>query len=215
MGHGHVVPNPDGSKARCGGPTLCSECATELSRLLDSCGVTIGKGSYSAGPLKLDTDKQVFFYEQEFYVLSNFSAFRLKWVFHDFDTSEHAYHWARFDVPQDEWSTSEIARARHRHQIAILISRSAHEAYRYAQQHKDVQRPDWDQVKVGVMRNILKAKVDQHEYVRRKLLETGDRELIENSWRDSFWGWGHDRKGLNMLGKLWMEIRRELREHGA
>lgn len=24
------------------------------------------------------------------------------------------------------------------------------------------------------------------------------------------WGWGADRKGLNMLGKLWMEIRTEL-----
>ena len=28
---------------------------------------------------KLDTDQQVFFYEQDFYVLSNFSAFRVKW----------------------------------------------------------------------------------------------------------------------------------------
>jgi hypothetical protein len=28
---------------------------------------------------KLDTDSQVFFYEQEFYVLSNFSAFSLQW----------------------------------------------------------------------------------------------------------------------------------------
>jgi hypothetical protein len=30
-GHGHVVPNPDGSKARCGGPAICSECARELA----------------------------------------------------------------------------------------------------------------------------------------------------------------------------------------
>lgn len=30
-GHGHVKPNPDGSKARCGGPALCSECARELA----------------------------------------------------------------------------------------------------------------------------------------------------------------------------------------
>jgi hypothetical protein len=28
-GHGHVTPNPDGSKARCGGPSLCPECARE------------------------------------------------------------------------------------------------------------------------------------------------------------------------------------------
>jgi hypothetical protein len=39
----------------------------------------------------------------------------------------------------------------------------------------------------------------------------GDRELIEDSWRDDFWGWGPHRNGKNMLGKLWMEIRSELR----
>lgn len=33
MNHGHVKPNPDGSKARCGGPAICSECAQELASL--------------------------------------------------------------------------------------------------------------------------------------------------------------------------------------
>jgi hypothetical protein len=28
-GHGHVTPNADGTKARCGGPLLCKECAVE------------------------------------------------------------------------------------------------------------------------------------------------------------------------------------------
>ena len=31
-GHGHVNPNPDGSKARCGGPAICSVCALELAQ---------------------------------------------------------------------------------------------------------------------------------------------------------------------------------------
>ena len=30
MGHGHVKPNPDGTRARCGGPKICAECAREL-----------------------------------------------------------------------------------------------------------------------------------------------------------------------------------------
>ena len=33
MGHGHVVPNPDGSKARCGGPRICSVCSREQAAL--------------------------------------------------------------------------------------------------------------------------------------------------------------------------------------
>ena len=61
------------------------------------------------------------------------------------------------------------------------------------------------------MRQILEAKVSQHEYVRRKLLETGDRYLVENSWRDDFWGWGLKGDGRNELGKLWMKIREEIK----
>jgi ribA/ribD-fused uncharacterized protein len=146
---------------------------------------------------KLDSDQQVFFYEQDFYVLSNFSAFTLQWNGMRFDTSEAAYHWEKF--PNDR----EV-------QDMILDAPSAHAAFKIAESQKMLRRPDWDAVKVGVMRRILRAKVDQHEYVRRKLLATGDRELIEDSWRDNFWGWGPNRDGQNMLGKLWMEIRSEL-----
>lgn len=35
-GHGHVVPNVDGLKARCGGPAICSVCAKELHAFKDS-----------------------------------------------------------------------------------------------------------------------------------------------------------------------------------
>lgn len=31
-GHGHVTPNPDGSKARCGGPGICEVCSGEAAR---------------------------------------------------------------------------------------------------------------------------------------------------------------------------------------
>jgi hypothetical protein len=32
-GHGHVTPNADGTKARCGGPSICSDCAAEWSAI--------------------------------------------------------------------------------------------------------------------------------------------------------------------------------------
>ena len=31
-GHGHVTPRPDGAKARCGGPSICSVCAVEKAQ---------------------------------------------------------------------------------------------------------------------------------------------------------------------------------------
>lgn len=153
---------------------------------------------------KVDTNEQVFFYEQEFYVLSNFSSFTLQWEGHRFDTSEAAYHWEKFNYNNYFDIQEEI-------RLAI----SAHEAFKVAEKYHHFVLPNWADKRVGIMREILYAKAQQHEYVRRKLLETGDRELIEDSWRDSYWGWGADQKGANMLGKLWMEIRTQLQNDAA
>ncbi|SDC07574.1 conserved hypothetical protein, ribA/ribD-fused [Bradyrhizobium brasilense] len=165
-------------------------------------------GANGAGCIKPDTDRQVFFYEQDFYLLSNFSAFKLRWKGLDFDTSEAAYHWEKF--PGDDDVDGVITRWDLRE--SIRWARSAHEAFKTAESYKSARRPDWDAIKVDIMRDILRAKAAQHEYVRRKLLATGERELIEDSWRDDFWGWGPNRDGQNMLGKLWMQIRGELRD---
>lgn len=154
------------------------------------------------GFIKPDTDEAVFFYEQDFYMLSNFSSFNLRWKGHTFPTSEHAYHWEKF-APR----TRALGEGGSYVRDAILDAPSAHEVFKLAERYKSLRRADWDDVKVGIMRDILRAKAQQHEYVRRKLLATGDRELIEDSWRDDFWGWGPNRDGQNMLGKLWMEIR--------
>ena len=144
----------------------------------------------------LDTESQVFFYEHDFYVLSNFSAFSISWRGRLFPTSEHVYHWEKFDGHQDI-------------QHQIKHARSAHVAFKLAETFRHNRRFGWDEVKVEVMRGILRSKARQHEYVLKKLLATGDRELIEDSWRDDFWGWGPNRDGQNMMGKLWMEISRE------
>jgi hypothetical protein len=38
-GHGHVWARPDGMKARCGGPSICSECALDLARYQQVAGL--------------------------------------------------------------------------------------------------------------------------------------------------------------------------------
>lgn len=53
-------------------------------------------------------------------------------------------------------------------------------------------------------------KIKQHTYIYNKLIETGDREMIEASPIDSFWGWGPDKKGENNMGKIWMKLRAEI-----
>jgi ribA/ribD-fused uncharacterized protein len=150
----------------------------------------------------LDTPERVCFYEQDFYVLSNFSAFAVEWSGFLFATSEHLYHWLRFTLSEDSFAPMVAA--------LIFRAKSAHEAFKLAQDNKRFQARNWPEAKVAFMKRILHQKAAQHEYVRRKLLATGDRELVENSWRDDFWGWGPNRDGQNMLGKLWMEVRAEL-----
>ena len=71
-------------------------------------------------------------------------------------------------------------------------------------------RSDWEQVKLHVMHKALQAKFSQHSHLRDMLVKTGDRQLIEHTTRDSFWGDGGDGRGQNHLGKLLMTVRSEL-----
>lgn len=154
----------------------------------------------------LDTDDKVFFYEQEYYGLSNFSSFTVIWKNLRFDTSDAVYHWEKFNyLDPNKQIDLDILQER------IRTAPSAHDAFQIAQAYKSMRRPDWDEIKLGIMRAILMTKVRQHEYVRRKLMQTGNRELIENSWRDDFYGIGPNGDGQNALGKLWMEIREKLK----
>ena len=66
---------------------------------------------------------------------------------------------------------------------------------------------DWEDVKVSVMAIGLLAKFTQNPDLKQKLLDTGDASLHENSPTDMFWGI----KGKDMLGKLLMKVREELR----
>jgi len=72
-------------------------------------------------------------------------------------------------------------------------------------------RKDWDEVKLRVMEILVRRKFKSHDNLKKRLLATGDEELIEgNTWNDTFWGVCRGR-GQNHLGKILMKIREELR----
>jgi hypothetical protein len=75
-------------------------------------------------------------------------------------------------------------------------------------------RKDWRDVREDVMRRALRAKFTQHDALRAFLLATGDDELVEDADWDSFWGNGPDGKGDNVLGKMLVELREDLRGEG-
>lgn len=71
-------------------------------------------------------------------------------------------------------------------------------------------RPDWEEVKVELMRDFIRKKFD-NPFLSPLLLNTGDAELVYgNSWNDKFWGVCRG-AGLNWLGKILMEVREEIR----
>lgn len=68
-------------------------------------------------------------------------------------------------------------------------------------------RDNWDNVKVEAMRRALLMKFTQNPVLAKKLVMTGDAELIEgNQWHDTFWGVCNG-VGANYLGMLLMELR--------
>jgi len=61
-----------------------------------------------------------------------------------------------------------------------------------------------------VMAIAIRAKFTQHEELRRALIETGTRKLVEANVRDPYWGFGKNGCGCNRLGVMLMELRDEL-----
>lgn len=80
-------------------------------------------------------------------------------------------------------------------------------------------RSDWEAVKIGVMRSLLRRKF-QDPALRQMLLDTGDAMLVEgNDHHDNFWGTCScsacsAKASLNVLGELLMGIREEIRYAG-
>lgn len=74
-------------------------------------------------------------------------------------------------------------------------------------------RPDWEQVKDGIMYNIVLTKFSSDEYLAYKLLKTGEEVLMEgNTWKDTYWGVDLDTmEGKNKLGLILMKVRDVLR----
>lgn len=149
-------------------------------------------------PLLDVSGERVGFYPREFFPLDNFAAFQVDVWGRRWATSEHAYQAAHFFDTAPELVE------------AIFEARSPHDAYKIAKANAHLAPPDWHDVKVGIMEEICRLKLMQNPYVQRKLLQTGNLPIVEDSPMDDFWGWGPNKDGRNELGKIWMHLREEL-----
>ena len=142
---------------------------------------------------KPGTDSAIQFFHDHYSCLSNFSAHKITYRGEVYVTSEHAYQAAKFaDV---------TIRAK------VKEAPSAFLAHEFGQS-KEGRTPDFD--KVAIMKEIMRAKMEQHEEVRWALLSTGHQPIEKNHPSDYFWGIGADGSGQNVMGKIWMELRSEM-----
>jgi len=138
--------------------------------------------------------EQIAWFRDEYAFLSNFYWSEIEYEGVLFPTVEHAFQAAK---------TMDIDERR-----KISATPAPGSAKRLGRRVK--LRSDWERIKVGLMRDLLRIKFSDPDLAAR-LLATGSADLIEgNNWNDTFWGVCRGR-GRNMLGQLLMEVRGEIR----
>ena len=93
----------------------------------------------------------------------------------------------------------------------IIAQRSPMYAKDLSRRYRRLTRPDWEDVRVKVMRWSLRAKLlCNWDKFGELLKSTGTKIIVEDSSRDIFWGAekkGSTYMGINALGRLLMELR--------
>ncbi len=142
----------------------------------------------------------IYFYsaqEQPYGCFSNFSAHGFELDGCWWPTSEHYFQASKFEgTPYSE---------------QIRAARSPMIAARLGRSRKQPLRADWAQAKDDVMRKAVLCKFLSNADICEVLLSTGNATLIERTRGDYYWGCGEDGSGLNMLGRILMEVRERLR----
>lgn len=148
------------------------------------------------------TQKTINFYSTtgDYGCFSNFSRHHLFLKDKMWKTSEHYFQAQKFA------GTS--------HEEDLCLADSPMEVAKMGRDRKRPLRKDWEAVKDDIMHEALRAKFTQNKELKAILLETGDAELVEHTANDNYWGDGGDGSGKNMLGKLLMELREDLRNDG-
>lgn len=124
-----------------------------------------------------------------------------------YPTVEHAYQCLRYRDPK---IISEI-----------LSARSAVLAWETSTKYKQFQIPEYkdENYKLEIMKKLMRLKAEQHRDVRDALISSGEQKIVKHIVSgppgDGFWDDGEDGNGLNHMGRMWMDIREEIKKLGV
>lgn len=135
--------------------------------------------------------------KEQYGAFSNFSRHAIELDGLVWPTTEHYFQAQKFE----DRAYRERIRAASSATIAARLGRS----------RKVPIRSDWEEVKDEIMYRVVLAKFSAHAELKALLLSTGEEEIVEQTTRDTYWGCGADGTGKNMLGKILMRVRSELR----
>lgn len=132
-------------------------------------------------------------FRDKYYFLSNFYELPMEYDGIPYQNAEAAFQAQKCAIKADRYAFSNL---------------NATEAKKLGRQI--TLRPDWEDIKVGVMRDIVRMKFLENPELSQKLLATSGEYLEEgNTWGDRVWGTVNG-SGANLLGQILMEIREEL-----
>lgn len=128
-----------------------------------------------------------------------------------FPTSEHAFMYGK----ALQFKDLDIAKQ-------LETAKTPKDAKRLGRKVKGYDDEVWSDVRYEIMKEVCLSKYTRSPYHKRQLLNTGTKELVEASPYDKVWGIGmskddngvEDRrnwKGENLLGKVLMEVREEIK----
>ena len=158
---------------------------------------------------ELETSTHVFFLRG---VFSNFTSTPgLQYKGNTFHTTEQAFMWAKAQLFGDKNSAR-----------LILAEKNPAKAKQLGRGVKGFNPTHWDINKEFLMYEVNLAKYSQFEDYRKILLSTGDKQIAETNGKDTVWGIGlyandsrvlaeKQWRGQNLLGKVLMRVREELK----
>jgi ribA/ribD-fused uncharacterized protein len=138
----------------------------------------------------------------KYHCFSNFSPHEVGFEGLVYPTSEHAFQASKslnFDLRKVIKEIPHPAEAKKMGRTGLIL------------------RPNWENLKLGIMSTIVEDKFRRNSVARTTLLSTGTELLVEsNTWHDNYWGICSCVSCLvkaergNWLGKILMDVRAKI-----
>ena len=167
-----------------------------LDSLLHTCGVLQTGSAFTSARYSDSEESNALLFNGHKHPLSNFYPMNIEIKGKCFKSTEAAYQYEKAEAMGNSHAAKSIQEADTGLQAMRIASRITTD-------------DRWLHKKYSVMESIIKEKLKVCDAARNMLIKSGSKKIVENTSHE-FWGRGKNGQGQNMLGKLWMDLRKQL-----